>query len=248
MRETDRNGSRQRAVPNTPGARRRSRQPRCVQAEPFARTWGGKREGSGRKGRGPRSLVAHRPRATFRPRCPVHVTLRLADGLPNPRMPETYRALLTALGGGSERFGMRLVHWSVLGNHMHLIVEAADLRALSRGMQGLGVRIARTLNRCWRRTGRVLADRFHARPLPSPREVRTALAYVLHNARKHRLRAAGVDPCSSGPWFDGWREGVCCAEVAVERPGWLRAAGTWLLARSWRRLGLLDVDEWPAGP
>ena len=71
--------------------------------------------------------MAHRPRTSFRGRCPVHVTLRLAEGLPSPRQHATYRALVTALGGGSERFGMRLVHWSVLGNHMHLMVEAADL-------------------------------------------------------------------------------------------------------------------------
>jgi hypothetical protein len=37
--------------------------------------------------------------------------------------------------------------------------------------------------------------------------VRNALVYVLANSRKHAQRTlrAGVDPCSSGAWFDGWR-------------------------------------------
>jgi hypothetical protein len=132
---------------------------------------------------------------------------------------------------------MRLVHWSVLGNHMHLIVEACDRHALARGMQGLGVRLARALNRCWGRAGRVLADRYHAHVLRSPREVRNALAYVLENAAKHRLEIAGADPRSSAPWFDGWLGGdrVACADF--ERPTWLRAARSWLLAHGWRRVG-----------
>jgi REP element-mobilizing transposase RayT len=231
-----------------PRARRRPKRSRAVQGEFFARTWGGKREGSGRKGRGPRSLVVHRSRESFPARCPVHVTLRLAEGLPSLRNRATYGALLAALGGGCERFGMRLVHWSALGNHMHLMVEACDRRALSRGMQGLGVRMARALNRCWGRTGRVFADRYHAHVLRSPTEVRRVLSYVLQNARHHRIVLVGADPFSSGPWFDGWLGGKCGDVSAVKRPAWLRAAGTWLLAHGWRRLGLLEVDDWPGAP
>jgi REP element-mobilizing transposase RayT len=172
----------------TSRARRRPKRTRAVQGEFFARTWGGARRGAGRKRRGPRRLVRHRTRESFRAQYPVHVTLRLADGLPGLRQRATYGALLAALGGGCERFGMRLVHWSVLGNHMHLMVEAADRRALARGMQGLGVRMARALNRLWGRTGRVVADRFHAHVLHSPTEVRNSLFYVLQNARHHRVR------------------------------------------------------------
>jgi REP element-mobilizing transposase RayT len=193
-------------------------------------------------------MVKHRTRETFRAGCPVHVTLRLAEGRPSLRKRSTYRVLVAAMGGGCERFGMRLVHWSALGNHMHLIVEAADRRALSRGMQGLTVRMARALNRCWGRTGHVFADRFHARVLPSPTEVRSALRYVLQNARHHRIVTAGADPCSSGPWFDGWNDAERVDPAELERPAWLRTARTWLLAQGWRRLGLLDVDAYPAGP
>jgi REP element-mobilizing transposase RayT len=229
-------------------ARRRSRRPRAVQGELFARTWGGARRGAGRKRQGPRRLVEHRPRESFSAGCPVHVTLRLADGLPSLRNRATYGALLAALGAGSERFGMRLVHWSVLGNHMHLMIEAADCRALSRGMQGLGVRVARALNRWWGRTGRVFADRYHAHVLGSPTEVRNALYYLLQNARHHRIVVDGADPYSSGQWFDGWLGGESGDEAALERPSWVRTARTWLLARGWRRLGLLDVDAWPGAP
>ena len=174
--------------------------------------------------------------------------MRLVGGLPSLRKRATYRVLLAAMGRGSERFGMRLVHWSALSNHVHLMVEARDRRALTRGMQGLAVRMARALNRAWARRGSVFADRYHARALRSPREVRAALGYVLQNARRHGLALVGADPCSSAPWFDGWRAAVREGGAAVERPLWLRAARTWLLARGWRRLGLLDPTARPAAP
>lgn len=229
-------------------ARRIARRRRTGQGELYERTWGGARRGAGRKRVAPRPLVAHRSRESFRGCCPVHVTLRLVEGLPSLRTSATYRVVLEALGAGSQRFGLRLVHWSVLGNHVHLMVEARDRRALSRGMQGLGVRLARALNRWWGRRGKVLADRFHARVLRSPREVRAALQYVLLNARKHGVRVRDVDPCSSGRWFDGWRAGVRRACAESERPAWLGEAATWLLSRGWRRLGLLEVSGRPSGP
>jgi hypothetical protein len=109
-------------------------------------------------------------------------------------------------------------------------------------VKGLAVRVARTLNRLWKRSGRVFSDRFHARPLRTPREVRSALAYVLHNARRHGLRLLGVDPCSSGPWFDGWRQGL-----VLEGDGPCARAATWLLREGWRRHGLIGIEEEPGG-
>ena len=87
--------------------------------------------------------------------------------------------------GGATRFGFRLVHYSVMGNHVHLIVEAPDRRVLSRAMKGLGVRIARALNRVMKRRGRVVGDRYHAHILRTPSEVKRARNYLLSNARQH---------------------------------------------------------------
>jgi len=47
----------------------------------------------------------------------------------------------TAIQRGKERAGFRVVHFSVQGDHVHLIVEADDNRSLSHGMQSLAVRI-----------------------------------------------------------------------------------------------------------
>jgi hypothetical protein len=123
-----------------------------------------------------------------------------------------------------------------------VIAEANDRRALSRGMQGLLVRVSRALNRLWRRRGSVFADRYHARSLRTPREVRAALVYVLHNAKHHGLRFPGIDPCSSGQWFDGWTEKIATSVAAP-----LAKARTWLLREGWRRHGLISFAEAPSG-
>jgi hypothetical protein len=159
------------------------------------------------------------------------------------RQTEARAVIERALGRGAQRFGWRLVHYSIQTTHLHFIAEARDRRALSRGMQGLSVRLARALNTLWHRIGAVFADRYHARALRTPREVRCALLYVLQNARHHGLRVEGCDPCSSGAWFDGWAGTV----VDFARTPLVVAASTWLLRVGWRRHGLIGLREAPAG-
>lgn len=171
-----------------------------------------------------------------------------------------------ALAGGQHRFGFRLVHYSVQSNHLHLIAEAADRRSLSRGVQGLNIRVARAINRGLERRGRVFADRYHPRALKTPRAVHFALRYVLLNARKHQRDQARedlslsaesvapgfVDTRSSAPWFTGFRRPIELAFGAARARARWRAcseleapvvpAQTWLLRR--RSQGF-DVDDTP---
>jgi REP element-mobilizing transposase RayT len=161
-----------------------------------------------------------------------------------------FRAVRSALAGARDRFGFRLVHFSVQRDHLHVLAEAADRRALSRGVQGLSIRVAKAINRRLRRRGKVFADRYHSRVLKTPREARHALRYVLLNARKHehgsaRIPPGFVDRCSSAAWFSGWnrpRELVFGArEVTGEAP--VIEPRTWLLRTGYRRAGPIDVDE-----
>jgi putative transposase len=195
--------------------------------------------------------VPHEARQPLAARFPVHVTVKLREHLPALRRREAYQALRAAFVAGCDRNGFRLVHYAVLNDHLHFVVEATGRTTLSRGIQGLLIRIARTLNRLWQRTGRVFADRYHDHILRSPREVRNALRYVLGNGRKHA--AAGrmvtvpqaIDIYTSAPWFDGFRETIVVRGLeAVVRP--VTEAHTWLLTIGWRRHGLLSVADLPA--
>ena len=203
--------------------------------------WGGRREGAGRKP-GERVGVPHRARSLFAGRFPVHATVRLRPELPSLRRKPELRVLGAAFRGGCERPGFRLVHYAVLGNHIHLLIEAADRSALSRGMTGLLTRIARRLNGHWRRRGAVFEGSFHEHVLRTPREVRNTLAYLFGNARRHGYRLPSEwapDPYTSGFWFDGWRD---LRVTGTGSPPVARAR-TWLLRVGWRRQGLLHLED-----
>ncbi len=146
----------------------------------------------------------------------------------------------------STREGFRLVEYSIQTNHLHLIVEADDRKALGRGMKGLLISVARRLNGLWGRKGRVFADRYFMRVVSSAVEVWRLLKYVLLNGRKHGQRFEGVDPYSSGPWFEGWSGGrhtLPCFEE-IERP--TARARSRILRDDWLMLRPLFVDERPA--
>jgi REP element-mobilizing transposase RayT len=138
----------------------------------------------------------------------VHVTQKICAGLPGLRTKATFRVIADAVRAGNEKPGFRVVAFSVLSNHFHYIVEAQDEARLARGMQGLGIRVAKALNHRWRRRGQVFLERYFARALRKMQAMRRAFIHVLHNARRHGIKipAGQPDPFSSGPWFRFWRE------------------------------------------
>ena len=173
------------------------------------------------------------------------MTLKLREGVPSLRNGRAVKALEVSFAEGCERPGFRLVHYSLQGDHVHFLVEANGRKALGRGMKSLGARLARAVNRASGRTGRVLRDRYHLHVLRSPKEVRSALRYVLLNGRKHAKKLTKqlrIDPASSGRWFDGWRHRPLVP--LTPRPPVARPR-TWLLGKGWRRHGLIDALEAP---
>jgi REP element-mobilizing transposase RayT len=146
----------------------------------------------------------------------------------------------------ASRNWFRVVHFSVQTNHVHLMVEARDKDHLSKGMRGLAIRVALSVNRALRRKGRVWADRYHARALRTPREVRHGIVYVLANWKKHISNAQGFDRCSSAWWFRGWKLPPSSAPpgwTCDEPPVW--APREWLTVTGWKRHGLIGTGEQP---
>jgi REP element-mobilizing transposase RayT len=158
----------------------------------------------------------------------------------------------------------RIVHISIQKTHIHLLVEADNKLALSRGMQSFMISAAKHINREYgvkmklgqRRRGSVFRDRYHQEIIETPRQARHALAYVLNNWRKHREDRAQhtqdwkVDPYSTGWHFMGWRE------RADEDVHWRRRETydplvvylpkTWLLSEGWRKAGTISFDDVPS--
>ncbi|MCC6751781.1 MAG: hypothetical protein IT371_29280 [Deltaproteobacteria bacterium] len=209
--------------------------------------WGGKREGAGRKKK-PGSGLPHRARPLLASRFPVHVTMKIVEGLPNLRSKKQLRAIEKAFVKSAGRFGMNLAHYSIQKNHLHLVTEAKDRGVLMKGLRALAIRLAHALNGTVGRRGRVFRDRYHQHILKTPSEVKAALAYVLQNSRKHSVARGkwvprrDLDACSSARYFDGWKD------LTPLRPDGnppVLEPRTWLLKTGWRLRGLIPTSTVP---
>jgi hypothetical protein len=172
-------------------------------------------------------------REELRPSQPVHVILRVADYVWNLRSERSFRIVHAAIAAAKKRPGFRVVHFTILGNHLHFVVEADGTRAFALGVRGLSIRIARRLNQMMGRKGKVFPERYHAHVLRTPAEVRNAVKYVLGNFESHAVRRG--ERASTKGWVDPFSsaanrppreaQGSLFAEPATS------AATTWLLRR-----------------
>src|SRR6185436_11840427 len=114
--------------------RTKARKPRARASKPKQLTFskrGGARRGAGRKPKGAKAMVAHSKRRVLDARHPVHVTMKLRAGLPSLRRPKELDCLREIFRIGGDRRGVRLTHYSVQSNHLHLIVEAPHTDSFS---------------------------------------------------------------------------------------------------------------------
>jgi len=214
------------------------------------REHGGKRKGAGRPRKPGRPCEPHGKRPSLRARWPVHAILRIERHVGNLRTRNKYHAVRRALQTTHKRTDFRVVHISVQSTHVHLVVEAANEAALGRGLQGFQIAAAKQLNATAQRKGRVFADRYHARILQSPRDVRNVINYVLNNWRHHHederleTRYWMVDYFSSGPTFSGWKDPPGKPPPSYE-PLATKPPETWLLAVGWKHWGDLATYAVP---
>ncbi len=192
----------------------------------------------------------------------MHVVLRAIALIGSLRKRDIYQAIRWATIAAAKHEGFRIVHLSVQRTHVHLLVEAANKKALSRGMQAFQISAAKLINaaiskkRDERRRGTVFPDRYHQEIITTPRQARNALAYVLNNWRKHREDRGQpektwlVDPFSTGVLFNGWKElagrDVMWKWRDTYEPMIVWLPKTWLLSEGWRRYGLIGYAEVPS--
>ena len=190
--------------------------------------------------------VPHRTRRAIDSRHPVHVVMKIDRNVVKLRTRKAYQVVRQALRGCAVREDYRVVHISIQDDHVHAIVEAECKEALSRGMQGFSISLAKRINGAiGRKSGSVFAMRYHATVLDNPTQVRRALRYVLNNWRKHRIDGPwSIDPFSSAWQFDGWATPHGYAAPLEPLP--VARAQSWLLREGWRRGGaLIGLDEAP---
>ena len=123
----------------------------------------------------------------------MHLSCRVVPGVPTLRRPavlDVVRRLVRAL----PQRGVRVVSYTVMGNHVHLVVTAASREAMGDAMRYFFGLAARRINAVLGRSGRLWSERYACRCLRNARQAWHALNYALRNAA-----AAGV-PVPRGGW------------------------------------------------
>ena len=209
---------------------------------------GGPRKGAGRKPSG-RRCDPKKARQKFDRLTPVHVTLRVRDGLPSLRRKAFIKDIRKSFKVGCERGDFRLLHYSFQDDHVHLIVEASDQDALGRGMMSISSRISYAIRRVFKLVGRVMGDPYHAHLLKTPREAYRAIVYVLMNIRKHWSQKKGrpphtvqIDMASSARWFEGFTRLLPADRTG---PREIAEPRSWLLQTGWKHYGPIDPATVP---
>jgi hypothetical protein len=204
--------------------------------------WGGKRKGAGRKNQ--TGTINHLKRERVNSKTPIHVTMKLRHGLPDIQCPEMHEKF-KAGALKAKALGLRVVHYTVEWDHIHMLLECSNNKALSQGMKSLGASFGRAIRKFAGGKGRVFKERFHMRVLKTPTEVRNAMAYVLTNTSKHHKMAPGPTPYSSGMYFSEWkkllgrRAGPNLREfvpLTSKLPEFLCEPKSWLAREGWRKV------------
>jgi len=104
---------------------------------------GGRRTGAGRP-RSKDSLQWHHTRPEFKPSQPLHINVKLIKGLPSLRAKNKFKLIKRAILKARVR-GLRIIHFSIQSNHLHLLIESENKRELGRGMQSFCISLAKSL-------------------------------------------------------------------------------------------------------
>lgn len=202
------------------------------------RGWGGKRKGAGRPNRTGQVGHGKRPIVDFNK--PLHITIRLKQGVASLRRRSMLKQFKLA-SSHAKIFGLHVIHFSLLNNHIHMIVEAKNNLGLSRGMKSLNCRLGKAIRRDSGGQGATLAGRFHLHVLKTPTEMKHALEYVLLNKAKHQKFIEHIDDFSSGYSFQDWKrligtrfQGLIASQIDFRDEG-LSPPRSWLCRVGWTR-------------
>jgi len=201
---------------------------------------GGARKGAGRKKKVAGAKDPHSKREHFATRLPVQITLKVRPDVVNLRRHDVFSKIKTALEAGAQRDDGKVCDFSVLSDHLHLIVDAASNKALTSVVSSVAIRVAKQINKLTGRKGRVFNDRYHARVLRSPTEVMLSRRYILNNFRKHlaqRLATERTQPQAAH---------ICMTPKHLDIARQILAEPTWIdpySSAGLRRKGI----AWPTG-
>lgn len=168
----------------------------------------------------------------------MQITMKLKAGFKSLRSRRTHLAFQRSLEK-AKRHGLRVIHYTLEGNHFHLFVECANAETLGRAMKSFGSSFGKAIRRIEGGVGSVFNGRYHLSVLRNPTLVRNSMRYVLLNRFKHENSHIDDNAYSTGQYFNGWRKligrGPQAKRGAIVLPVYLSEPLSWLAREGWQR-------------
>ncbi len=135
--------------------------------------------------------IRHIKRDEIRRPMPLHLTIKLNKAQIQSKdiLRHLKHAILRA-----RKMGLKIIHYSLEHNHVHLYTECDSNLILTKSMKAFGVSFAKRINAHFKTRGQVYRTRFHMRILRSASAVKNVINYILKNGMKHGRSHSFFDP------------------------------------------------------
>lgn len=140
--------------------------------------------------------IRHIARDVIKKNTALHLTVKIEREKAGLRNKDILKALQSAIFRARLK-GLRILHYTLEYDHVHLLVEADNNQMLATGMQSFGICFSKGINRIKRLVGRVFQTRYHFRKLKSRNEIRNAFNYIVGNSIKHKKAISILSPYNS---------------------------------------------------
>lgn len=131
----------------------------------------------------------------------MHITIKVRENKADIKSKRILKALHRVIFRARLK-GIKIIHYTLEYNHVHLLVEAGDHRIMHQGMQGFGISFAKAINKLKTRKGGVYKHRHHLRKINSARDLKNVLHYIFNNRKHHKRALSILDPYNSLPAED----------------------------------------------
>lgn len=112
----------------------------------------------------------------------------------------------------ARKIGLRVIHYTLEFDHVHLLVEVDSNQQLAKGMQSFGISFSKGINKIKAQVGKVFKTRYHFRKLKSPNEIKNVIFYILGNSLKHKKDFSILSPyntaITASALFPGFELGI----------------------------------------
>lgn len=136
--------------------------------------------------------IRHTRRFRLKKPSSLHLTIKVRENKADIQNKRILKALHYAIRRARLK-GLKIVHYTLEYNHVHLLVESVDNKILHKGMQAFGITIAKAINKIKRTKGAVYKNRYHLRVIDSPRQLKNVLHYIFSNGVKHKRTNSQID-------------------------------------------------------